>query len=76
MRLLKPDERLDFFLVALDSGKPVGRIFRSSSGPQALSWCWTIQFSLRHGKGPHEGFQPTRRDAMNAFRAAWNAQQQ
>ena len=70
MRLLKPDERLDFFVVALDSGKQVGRIYRFE-----LSWCWTINASLRHGKGPHQGFEPTRKDAMRAFRAAWDVQQ-
>jgi hypothetical protein len=76
MRLLKPDDRLDFFVVALDNGKHVGRIFRSSSTRRELPWCWTISFSLRHGEGPHQGFEPTRKDAMRAFRDAWNAQQQ
>ena len=75
MRLLKRDDRLDFFVVALDNGKHVGRIFPSYFDPQ-LPWCWTISFSLRYGDGPHQGYEPTRKDAMRAFRAAWHAQQQ
>jgi hypothetical protein len=70
MRLQKPDERLDFFVVVLDGGREVGRIFRFEK-----SWGWRINVSLRHGKGPHQGFEPTRKDAMGAFRAAWDLQQ-
>jgi hypothetical protein len=73
MLILKPGDRADSFVVALDSGKQVGRIFKSNAAPANLPWGWTIQFLLRRGSGPHLGFEPTRDDAMKAFQAAWNS---
>jgi hypothetical protein len=46
MRLQKPGKRLDFFVVALDSGKEVGRIFRFEK-----SWGGGSTFSCGMAKG-------------------------
>jgi hypothetical protein len=73
MLRLKPDDSADFFLVLSEDDKYVGRIFKSNSAPRELPWFWTIDFFSRAGRGPHQGYCPTRQDAMKAFRDAWDS---
>jgi hypothetical protein len=72
MLQLKRDVRPDVFLVVLESGQPIGRIFLSKAAPRELPWCWTISFFERRGGGPHQGFESTREDSTEGFRAAWD----
>jgi hypothetical protein len=63
----------DFYVVELENGEQVGRIFRSHAAPRQIPWCWTIDFFRRRGVGPHQGFEPTREEALAAFRNRWAA---
>lgn len=62
-----------FYVVALEDGRHVGRIFKSNSAPRDAPWFWTLDWLSRRGPGPHQGNAATREDAMKAFRAAWDA---
>ena len=72
MLFLKSVGGADHFEVVSDD-KHVGRIFKSNSAPRDTPWLWTIEWFSRRGSGPHQGFEPTREDAMRAFRNAWYA---
>jgi hypothetical protein len=52
----------------------VGRIFKTMAAhPEGRPWMWMIVFHKRRGQGRDEGHVATRNEAMEAFRAAWDA---
>jgi hypothetical protein len=53
-------------------GNVVGRIFYSAGSPQDATWFWGIEFHLREGSGPHQGYAPDREAALVALSNAWD----
>jgi hypothetical protein len=56
--------------------RSVGRVFKSKVALPGLRWCWTISFFERCGSGPHQGFEATLEEAMQAATAAWDSNRQ
>ena len=56
--------------------RPVGRVFKSKIALPGLRWCWTISFFERRGGGPHQGFEATLEEAMQAATSAWDSNRQ
>ena len=54
-------------------GTCVGRIFRATAGaPAETPWFWGIEFHRRRNRvGPHQGHTADLKEAMRAFREAW-----
>jgi hypothetical protein len=56
-----------------DLERCVGRVFKSKIALPGLRWCWTISFFERRGSGPHQGFEATLEEAMQASTTAWDS---
>jgi hypothetical protein len=55
----------------LDGEGAIGRVFRSSSAPQARPWMWTITGAIVAPRLPSHGFTATLDEAKTAFAGTW-----
>jgi hypothetical protein len=52
----------------LSEGKVVGRIYKGQDG----SWFWGLAYGYHRDRSPAHDSEPTREEAMAAFRKSWD----
>jgi hypothetical protein len=65
----KPSINPDFGVID-ERGEKVGRMYRTLAVGGGYAWRWTV-YGIAVWNSPPAGMEPTREDAMAAFKAAW-----
>jgi hypothetical protein len=55
----------------LSEGKSVGRLFKATAAAPRRPWFWCLGYGHHRERWPISGYEPTREDAMAAFRKSW-----
>jgi hypothetical protein len=58
----------------LHNGEIVGRIFEAAAAAPLRPWFWCLGYGHHTARWPISGYEPTRADAMAAFRKSWRRQ--
>jgi hypothetical protein len=55
----------------LCGGEIVGRIFKETAAAPDRPWFWGLAYRYHRDRWPNSGYEPTREDAMAAFKKSW-----